>query len=164
MLNSDQLQIAVAAAKCTFDLLAKKHPGLKARLPNGNSTSVLVFSSPSGHAGIDSSPTDLLSQFPAMLVDEAAKTSALSLQARLSALESEPATGSETKQLKAQLAQLASHLTYDGGCRVELRFNRLDYELIWNLQADEFVDRNLTHPTKASIRIVLATLTHLAQQ
>jgi hypothetical protein len=32
--------------------------------------------------------------------------------------------------------------------------------LVWKLQADELVDRNLTPQTKASIRIVLGTLAH----
>ncbi|NLX23330.1 MAG: hypothetical protein GXY55_16890 [Phycisphaerae bacterium] len=34
----------------------------------------------------------------------------------------------------------------------------MDYELIWKLQTDELVDRNLTPQTKASIRIVLGTV------
>jgi len=34
----------------------------------------------------------------------------------------------------------------------------LEYDLIWKLQTDELVDRELTPQTKASIRIVLGTV------
>jgi hypothetical protein len=56
------------------------------------------------------------------------------------------------------LDQLAPQLKYYGECQVEIRFNRLNYELIWKLQVDDLVCRNLTPQTKASIRIVLGTL------
>ena len=164
MLNVDQLRVAVEAAKCKFDLLAKKYPAMKARLPNGNSTSVLVFSSPAGQAGIGITPTDLLSLFPEMLVDDDAKTQALNLQGRLKALEPEAANDDETERLREQLYQLVSKLKYHGQCQVELRFNRLDYDLIWKLQVDELVDRDLSPQNKASIRIVLGRLARLAQE
>ena len=74
MLSFDQLQIAVAAAKRRFDLIRKKYPGLKA---------YLVMSLPGGQTGIDSAPTQILSEFPAMVVDDNAKTSALDLLSRI---------------------------------------------------------------------------------
>ena len=158
MLNLDQLQVAVAAAKRQFDLIRKKHPDLKAKLLNGKPASVLVMSLPGEQTRIDSSATQILSEFPAMVVDDSTKTSALDLLSRLKLLESEPTTGPETEQLRKQLDQLAPQLKYDGKCQVEIRFNDLKFDLVWKLQADDLVDRKLTPQTKASIRIVLGTL------
>jgi hypothetical protein len=158
MLNLDQLRVAVAAAKRQFALLGKKHPDLQAKLWNGQPASVLVISLPGGQTGIESSPTDILSKFPAMVVDDSTKTGALSLLSRLKILERQATPGPEAERLRKQLDQLASQLKYDGKCQVEIRFNRLNYDLIWKLQVDDLVDRNLTPQTKASIRIVLGTL------
>ena len=149
MLSFDQLQIAVAAAKRRFDLIRKKYPGLKA---------YLVLSLPGGQTGIDSSPTQILSEFPAMIVDDSTKTSALDLLSRLKALESEATTGPERERLRQQLDQLAPQLKYDGNCQIEIRFNDLKFDLVWKLQVDDLVDRDLTPQTKASICIVLGTL------
>ena len=63
--------------------------------------------------------------------------------------------------LSEKLDQLLSQLKYDEKCQVELRFNDLNYDLVWKLQTDDLIDRNLTPQTKASIRIVLGTLTQL---
>jgi hypothetical protein len=158
MLNLDQLQVAVAAAKRQFDLIGKKHPDLKAKLWNGKAASFLVLSLPCGQTGIGSSPIQILSEFPAMVVDDSAKTDALSLLSRLKLLQSEATTGPETERLRQELDQLALQLKYCRACQVEIRFNRLNYEQIWKLQVDDLVCRNLTPQTKASIRIVLGTL------
>ena len=149
MLSFDQLQIAVAAAKRRFDLIWKKYPGLKA---------YLVMSLPSGQTGIDSSPTQILSEFPAMVVDDDAKTSALVLLSRIEKSELQAATGPETERVREQLDRLASRLKYDEKCQVEIRFNDLKFDLVWKLQVDDLVDRDLTPQTKASICIVLGTL------
>ena len=146
MLNLDQLQFAVAAAKRRFDLIRKKHPRLKA---------YLVISSPSGQTEIDSSPTEILDKFPAMISDDANKAQALKF---LEPLKLEIATGTEAAQLKKELAQLSPKLKYDEKCQVEIRFGDLKYDLVWKLQVDDLVDRNLTSKSKASIRIVLGTL------
>jgi hypothetical protein len=163
MLNLDQLQVAVAAANRRFDLIGKKHPDLKAKLWNGKAASFLVLSLPGGQTGIDSSPIQILNEFPAMVVDDNAKTSALNLLSRLKLLESEATAGPETERVKTQLNQLALQLKYDGECQVEIRFNRLNYDLIWKLQVEDLVNRNLTPQTKASIRIVLGTLTQFVR-
>ena len=64
MLNYDQLQAAVAAARRRFDLLRKKYPALKA---------YLVISLPVGQTMIDSLPLKILSEFPEMVVDDSTK-------------------------------------------------------------------------------------------
>ena len=118
MLNFDQLQVAVAAAKRQFELIRKKYPNLKA---------YLVMSLPSGQTGIDSSPTQILSEFPAMVIED----------------------GSPGPK-------------YDEKTQVEIRFNDLKFDLVWKLQVDDLIDRNLTPQTKASIQIVLGTLAQFA--
>jgi len=68
MLNLDQLRVAVAAAKRQFHPIGKKYPELKAKLPHGKPISVLVPSLPGGQTGIDSSPADILREFPASVL------------------------------------------------------------------------------------------------
>ena len=93
-----------------------------------------------------------------MIIEDSGKTSALKLFSRLKTLECDPTAGAETDRVKQQLQQLAPQFQYDERCQVELRFNDLNYALIWKLQADGLVDRGLTPQTGASIRIVLGTL------
>jgi hypothetical protein len=163
MLNLDQLHVAVAAAKRQFDLLRNQYPELKAKLLNGKPAAILVMSLPGGQTGIDSSPTQILDEFPAMIVDDSIKVSALALLSRLKLLESEATTSPEAERLRNQLDKLALQLKYDEQCQVEIRFNRLNYDLIWKLQVADLVDRSLTPQTKASIRIVLGTLAQFQQ-
>ena len=158
MLNLDQLQVAVAAAKRQFDRICGKYPELKVRLMTGEPASFLVMSLPGGQIGIDSSPTEILSKFPAMVVDDSTKVSALNLLVRMSGVTKD----AEMERLEKQLDQLISKLKYDEKCRVEIRFNDLNYDLVWKLQVDDLVDRSLTLQTKASIRIVLGTLAQFA--
>jgi hypothetical protein len=153
MLNFDQLQVAVAAAKRQFDLIRKKHPNLKA---------YLVMSLPGGQTGIDSSPTQILSEFPAMVVDDGVKTNALNLLSLLKFVKPDAPTVPEAERLRKQVDQLAPQLEYDEKIQVEIRFNDLEFDLVWKLQADDLVDRNLTPQTKGSIQIVLGTLAQFA--
>ena len=119
MLNVEQLQVAVAAAKRQFELIQKKYPALKAK----DKEAYLVMSLPSGQTGIDSSPAQILNEFPGMII-----------------------------------AGSGPHFQYDEKTQIEIRFKDLNYDLIWKLQADDLIDRNLTPQTKASIQIVLGTL------
>ena len=164
MLNHDQLLVAIAEAKRQFGLIQKKYPDLKA---------YLVLSRPGGQTGIDSGPTQILNEFPEMVGDGRAKTRSLEILYRLKKLQKEDIQDDEAdkvakqkEQLRAQLDHLAPQLRYDENCQIEIRFKirlqttstSINYELIWKLQEDELVDRNLTPHTKASIRIVLGTL------
>ena len=74
MLNLEQLKTAVAAAKRQFGLIRNKYPELKV---------YLVLSLPGGQTEIDSSPAQILKEFPAMGVDDSDKTAALDLQSSL---------------------------------------------------------------------------------
>ena len=57
-----------------------------------------------------------------------------------------------------EVNQLVSQLQYDDRYQVEIRFQYLNYDLIWNLQVDDLIDCDLTPQGKASIRIILGTL------
>lgn len=157
MLNYEQLQTAVAAAKQQFDLLRKKYPDLDQK-ERPTYKAYLVLALPTGQVRIDADPKDILSKFPAMVINDSVKTRALALLSRLRIIEWKNETTPETERLLKQWEQLAPQLKYDGNCQIEIRFKNLNYDLIWKLQTDELVDRNLTPQTKASIRIVLGTL------
>jgi hypothetical protein len=112
---------------------------------------------------IDSSPAQILKDFPAMVVDDSTKTAALDLQSSLELLEWKDKNNPEIGKLKKQLDQIASRFKFDEKCQVEIRFHDLKYDLVWKLQVDDLVDRNLTPQTKASIRIVLGTLAQFSK-
>jgi hypothetical protein len=161
-LNFNVLQAAITAAKRQFDLIRKKYPNLQA---------YLVLSLPGGQTGIGSTPREILTQFPDMVLDSPEKHRALPILSRLEMLEwkinrtpKDDALLAERKNLSDKLAPLLVPLRYDSGTQIELRFEHLNYDLIWQLQVDELVDRELTPQGKASIRIVLGTLNHFASQ
>ena len=145
-LNYDELQTGVAAANRHFALIRKKYPEPKM---------YLVLSLPSGQAKIGSSPKEILKEFPTMVVNDAAKALILDF---LKKPEPKDATAAEKERLEEQFANLADELGYDGNCQVEVRFDAFEYELLWQLQSDELVDRALTPQTRASIRIVLGII------
>jgi hypothetical protein len=149
-LNYDQLQTGVAAANRHFALIRKKYPELKM---------YLVLSLPSGQAKIGSSPKEILKEFPALVLNDAAKALILDF---LKTPEAKDASAAEKERLKDQFENLADELGYDGNCQVEVRFDAFEYELLWQLQSDELVDRALTPQTRASIRIVLGTISQFA--
>ncbi len=146
MLNYDELQMAIGAAKRHFHLLQQKYPKLKA---------YLVISLPGGQIDIDDGLIKMLENFPAMVVDGPQKNKAINLFSLLPGKEKDPAG---RRHLEQQLHELAGQLHYDEACQVEIRFHDLVFDLVWKLQVDELVDRGATPQTKAAIQIVLGTL------
>ena len=146
MLNYEQFQLAVAGAIRHFSLIRKKYPDLKA---------ALVLSWLGEQTKIDSSPKDILREFPALVVDDKAKARMLRF---LNEPLPEKPSEAQKKQWSERLRDLAEDLKFDGNVQVDLRFHNLNYDLIWKLQSDDLVDRDLTPQTKASIRIVLGTI------
>lgn len=122
----------------------------------------LVLSMPGGQAEIDSSPKQILKKLPDTVVGDGVKTNALALMSHLEMLEFQAVKGPEMERFTDQLSQLLPRLKYEGHCQVEIRFTDLNHDLIWKLQQDDLVDRSLTPQTKASIRIVLGTISRLA--
>ena len=179
MLNFDQLEVAVAAAKKQFSLLKQKYHNLspteypdpranlfnchalvKPCLPKKVPIAYLVLSSPTGQVGIDSKQKDILRKFPGMVVNSSAKTKAIALLTKIKKSEGQDKADSEVERLQTEFKQQVTQLEYDETCQVEIRFKDLNYELIWQLQVDDLVDRRLTPQGKASIRIVLGALGH----
>ena len=150
-LHHHQFQNALAAANLRFSLLRKKHPALKA---------YQVISMLGKQTKIDGSLKEMFAEFPAMLLDGEAKIRILEF---LKTPEPKDATETEKEQIKNKFQELTRQLQYDPKCQIELRFTDLDYELLWKLQVDDLVDRQLTPQTKASINIVLGTISRFAE-
>jgi hypothetical protein len=150
-LDSSQLQKALAAANLHFSLIRKKHPSLKA---------YLVLSLRGEQTRIDSPLQKMIEDYPALLVDGKPKSR---MRKFLSVPLPEKPTPKQKKEWAKRFDDLAEALEFDGKAQVEIRFSNLDYELIWKLQADELVDRELTPQSKASIRIVMGTISHFSE-
>jgi len=150
-LNHDQLQVAIAESIRHFSLIRKKYPDLKA---------YLVLSLLGRQTNIDSSPEDILYEFPGLVIDDENKTR---MQDFLREPRPKQSEKKEREQWEKKLQELSLKLKYVGKIQVEIRFKELKYELIWKLQADDLVNRDLTPQTKASIRIVLGTLSHFSR-
>ena len=148
-LDLSQFQEALAAANRHFAKIRKKYPTLRA---------YLVLSLRNGQTKLDGKLADSIREFPSLLLDSTAKTKILELIKKLKPKE---ATKPKQIQLKAELKDLAKDLEFDGSVQVELRFHDLDYDLVWKLQSDELVDRELTPQSRASIRIVLSTISSI---
>jgi hypothetical protein len=146
ILDQDQFQAAVKAARERFSQLQKKHPTLKG---------YLVLAIPGKQTGIGSGAKEILGDLPALIVDDAAKAA---FQQHLKSPPPKDAGEKVKKEWEERCEELVAELNYNGGVRIELRFDNLDYALIARLQSDELVDRELTPQTAASIRIVLGTL------
>jgi hypothetical protein len=131
-------------------MLKAKHPTLKG---------YLVLAIPGKQTGIGSGAKEILGDLPTLIVDDAAKAA---FQQHLKSPPAKDAGEKAKKEWHEQLEELVAELDYDGGVRVELRFENLDYALIARLQSDELLDRELTPQTRASIRIVLGTLAAFA--
>ena len=151
-LDLSQFQEALAAANRHFTQIRKKYPTLRA---------YLVLSLKGGQTKPDSELADSIREFPSLLLDNTAKTKTLELIKKLNPKES---TKPEQIRLKAEFKDLANDLEFDGRVQVELRFHDLDFELIWELQSDELVNRELTPQTRASIRIVLGTISMIEKR
>ena len=82
-----------------------------------------------------------------LIVDDAAKAT---FQQHLKSPPSKDAGKKAKKEWDERLEDLVAKLHYDGGVRVELRFDQLDYVLIARLQPDELVDHELT-PTNPGV-------------
>ena len=147
-----QFQQALAAANRHFADIRKKYPTLRA---------YLVLSLRGGQTKLDNELANSIREFTSLLLDNTAKTKTLELIKKLKPKES---TKPEQIQLKAELKELAKDLEFDGSVQVELRFHDLNYDLIWKLQSDDLVDRELTPRTRASINIVLGTISRMPMQ
>jgi hypothetical protein len=149
MLTFAQLQTVITNAHKRFSHIKAKYPNLKA---------YLVFANPPAQTEINSSPEQILTDFPDMVADCESKQHCQTLQTRYKAIKDQPGLSDEAVIIRNHIAKLTKDFTYHTTPRIELRFVNLPYETIWKLQTDDLVDRNLTPQTRASIRIILGTV------
>ncbi len=145
-LDLTQFQKALTVANRHFTRLRKKYPHLRA---------YLVLSVLGEQTKIDSSLEQMIGEFPDVL---AVGTSKIRMLDFLKTPQPEKPTQAQKQQRHDQFEKLAEALEFEGKTQIEIRFHHLDYDLIWKLQSDDLVDRKLTPQTKASINIVLGTL------
>lgn len=98
--------------------------------------------------------------FPGISAPGAVKNKMLKL---LKEPQPEKPTEAEKKGWEDRFQKLAMNLEFEGETQIELRFYDLDYELIRRLQTEDLVDRILTPQSKASIRIVLGTISSIRE-
>lgn len=156
---SNDLERAVKAAKQILKSLSEKYEsgGLFKELKPW-----LVFSSRLGQVEIDASFEKQITEFPEMFVDDTSKAAALEILKKIKASQ-RGSGGKELQTLSTQLAKLKSDVSYLADVTIALRFTSLVFELIWLLQRDPLVDRNLTPTRKASIRVVIGTIGNLSK-
>lgn len=157
-----KLQDALTAGKLRFTQLKDRHPGLKG---------YLVLCAPSGQIDIDVDLPRMLEDLPDLFLDNAVKTQARDLVRELRLVEKKkdeaeteqrPALQKRIEVLNECIRNMSRNFAVNGSCPIEIRFHHLNYPLIWKLQADDLIDRELTPQSRASIRIVLGTLSRIA--
>ncbi len=114
----------------------------------------MVLSMPPSQASINSDFVTMLTELPDLFHENPSKIEAVALCS--------DETSKQDRHIREYLDNIALDLTVEGTCRIETRFNHLDYGLIERLKEDDLVDQELTPRTRASIRIVLGTISSLA--
>ena len=150
-LSQQAFERARNLAKQRYVQLREKHPTLQA---------YLVLSSPIGQVAHETTIDDILKGFPEMILDGKAKEEFVRFSKSPKPKDPSP---KKLEQWRRKNDELVSPLEIDGSVQVELRFIHLDYELIPQLQKDSLVDSQLTPQSRASIRIVLGTLSQLSR-
>jgi hypothetical protein len=155
MLTYEQLQTVIAPMKLQFGKIRKKYRKLQA---------YLVLCRNYHQTDIDASPQQILQELPDLIAGGEIKDSSIKIYWRVVSLQKEDDRQRlpDIVKLQKQLEEFYPHFRYHTDATVELRFKTLKYCHVWRLQRDRLVDRELTPRSKASIRIVLGNLPHLA--
>jgi hypothetical protein len=151
-----QVKDAVAHVREQFEAIRAKYKPLGP---------YMVFASPYGQESVETEPAVILEVFPWMIADGEAKVKAQGIMDQLHSMAGDVRTGKGSRRdLETELERRLANVTFRGDVNIELRFRDLDYPLIWQLQQDPLIDRELTPQTKASIRIVLTNLDRTWQE
>lgn len=154
MIGSEGLEVAVAASKEIFAKLQSEYPDLRA---------YLVLAHRGQQTELTSNPIRILDDCDQMVATDEAKREALRLLAEMKRLETNGANQKAVQELSGKLTARGGKLRFLPEVQIEIRFHVLRYALVWALQGNPMIDRELTPQTKASIRIVLGTLDHLSR-
>ncbi len=158
-----KFQHALAAGDLRFARIKDRYPRLKG---------YLVLSSPNGQTETDNGLPKMIGEFPELFLDSVVKTQMRDLvrdlrlaekQKEEAEIEQRPKLQERIETQHERIRDISCNLIVDGSCHIEIRFRHLDYDLIWKLQTDEGVDRELTPQSRASIRIVLGTISKFTQ-
>ena len=151
-LNGTQFKKAKETAGYKLSLIDEKYPKLKG---------YLVFCRGGDQVDLDSFESVLFKKLPNLFLAGEAK---LKLEKLVKEEPSEKASSETKSKWSKGVKELSPSLQFDGEVQVEMRFKKLDYESLWKLQRDDLIDLHLTPQTRASIRIVLGTLSSILGQ
>ncbi len=178
-MNGTELVVAVKNAKAIFKELKAKYGGL---------AGYLVFALPPGSApwGQCEMKTGLITFLEEkndkydqkalrdMIIDSVHKQAVIDLLRRIADFEKgrKNSYSTETKsngdrgveKLRKALSLNLEILEMRDDVLIEIRFDHLDYDLIFKMQKDPLVSQQLTPQTRASIRIVLGTVQEIGQR
>ena len=157
-MNYTKLEIATGRSNIIFKKLKAKHPELDG---------YLVFSSPYGQCRLTTDRTKILDLFPQMIVDGKQKENVLHLLEKISEIESEKKKDSgkqkSSEKFKLKLTEAIDDLEFKDDIFVEIRFNHVNLDQIFELKHDELISQEHTPQTKASIQVVLGTIGKLSK-
>lgn len=157
-MNYSKLEIAVGRSNIIFKKLKTKYPNLDG---------YLVFSSTLGQCQLTTDRAKIADSFPEMVIDGKEKEKVLHLMAKISEIESEnKREGSKARsseKFRDKLNEAVSDLEYKDDTFVEIRFNKGNLDLIFELKKDELISQEHTPQTQASIQIMLGTVEELCR-
>lgn len=157
-MNHSKLEIAVGRSNIILKKLKAKYPDLDA---------YLVFSSPYGQCRLTTDRIIILDSFPQMIVDGKQKGNVLHLLEKVSEIKSENKKDSDkqksSEKFKLKLTEAVSDLEFKDDIFVEMRFNHVNLDLIFEVKQDELISQEHTPQTKASIQVVLGTIAELCK-
>lgn len=143
-MNIEELKIAVEKSNALFKSVKGKYNSLF-----GN----LVFSSPDGQCNLTTDMGEIAKAFPTMISDSRQKEKVIGI-----------VRASTSEKSKGNLSQIIDKLEVKENTFVEIRFDKVDLPLIFELQKDNLVSWEHTPQGQASIRIVISTLSELCKQ
>jgi hypothetical protein len=156
----NELKIAVEKAGIIYKEIKDKYPKLKSHL---------VFSLPAGQCMLTDDPLVILNEFHKMIEDDINKENCLIIYKELELLKKKKPDNEVGKKriimninlLTDDMDKIIDKLNFIDDVFIELRFDKLDYDIIYSLQTDPLISKEHTPQTHASIRIVLGKLKEL---
>ena len=155
MIGFDGLEAAVAASREILAKLQSEYPDMRA---------YLVLAHHGQQTELTSNPIQILDDCDQMVATDEAKRDALPLLAEMKRLETAGANQKAVQDISRKLTARGKELRFLPEIQIEIRFHVLRYALVWALQNNPLIDRELTPQTKASIRIVLGNLANLSSR
>jgi hypothetical protein len=161
-MKKEELEIVIKRADSIFKKIKDKYVNL---------SGYLVFSSRYGQCELTSNLIEILKVFPEMIRDSESKEKAADLLKKISifekakndsySMEKKKIAEKEIKKASDILDLYITELDVKDDTFIEIRFRRLLYDPIFEIQKDSLVSQKHTPQTQASVRIVVGTLSEL---